>query len=260
MKTVVKFLLFTAVFTLSFVNPASAEKKHQIIAGAGPSTQMVAKFVELLKNTHVGGKYTFFVPKKSDKHRGGLENAKKYIFGRTGRPLNNKERSQGFKELFLGKMPIVFVAGEDSGVQQLTIQQVCNLFTGKATNWKDVGGNNIEVAILSREPTESLFTELKKDIPCMQKVVKTKYIFKKDHEIVIAMDKTAFGRRAIGFGAQTSFSKKSILNVNNFSAGVPSGLVFLGENSNHPLLQEAKKLVKSEEWLKILKEMNLEKP
>jgi hypothetical protein len=50
------------------------------------------------------------------------------------------------------------------------------------------------------------------------------------------------------------------LNVNNFSAGVPSGLVFLGENSNHPLLQEAKKLVKSEEWLKILKEMNLEKP
>ncbi len=39
----------------------------------------------------------------------------------------------------------------DNPVDQLTIQQLSDIFTGKITNWRDVGGNDAPIILVSRE-------------------------------------------------------------------------------------------------------------
>ena len=248
------------ILNLLGVSDVSAGNKKQIVAGAGPSTKIVTLFMELLSKTGVGKEYQFTVPENSIKHAGGIRSTKKYIFGRTGRPLNDQEKSRGFEELILGKMPIAFVAGRENGVQWLKIDQICAIFTGKTNNWHDVGGNDHEVIIFSREPTEALLQVLKKELPCMRKLAKTRFIFKKDHHLVQALKTHKQGVFAISFGAEKNFSKEFILNVEGFSSGVDLGLVFRSVNRNHPLVQEAKELVQSGAWQKILLQNNLGLP
>lgn len=83
----------------------------QVVSGAGPPTKVVSLFIDLLAKTNAGKAYRFIVHQHSIKHIGGIRSTQKYIFGRTDRPLSEIEKAKGFEELFLAKMPIVFVAG-----------------------------------------------------------------------------------------------------------------------------------------------------
>ncbi|WP_433262253.1 substrate-binding domain-containing protein [Actinosynnema sp. CS-041913] len=40
----------------------------------------------------------------------------------------------------------------DAGVQDLTVDQIRTLYEGGTTNWREVGGNDLPVAVISREP------------------------------------------------------------------------------------------------------------
>ena len=238
-----------------WANPVHADT--QIIAGAGPSTKIVASFVKLLAKTEAGGKYQFKVPIKSTKHAGGIKNTKKYIFGRTGRPLNKKEQQGDVEELFLAKMPIAFVAGAKIGMTKMTVDQVCGVFAGKIKNWKEIGGADHETILITREPREALFLALKRTLPCMRKVAKTRYKFKKDHQVIQAITVTPAGAYAIGFGAVRNFPKESLIQVDGFNSGVNLGLVFKKKNQGHPLVDAANRLVRSKEWLEILNQLGL---
>ena len=41
------------------------------------------------------------------------------------------------------------VVAHPNPVSQLTIDQLSDIFTGKIKNWKEVGGNNLQIVILS---------------------------------------------------------------------------------------------------------------
>ena len=43
------------------------------------------------------------------------------------------------------------MAHPSNPVSRLTIDQLSDIFTGKIKNWKEVGGNNLQIVILSRE-------------------------------------------------------------------------------------------------------------
>jgi phosphate transport system substrate-binding protein len=43
------------------------------------------------------------------------------------------------------------VVHPDNPVSELTIDELSDIFTGKITNWKELGGNNLPIVILSRE-------------------------------------------------------------------------------------------------------------
>lgn len=46
----------------------------------------------------------------------------------------------------------VVLNGKVTGVSDLTSQQLVNIYTGKTTNWKDVGGPNLGIVTVSRSP------------------------------------------------------------------------------------------------------------
>ena len=42
------------------------------------------------------------------------------------------------------------IVNKDAGVKSLTTQQLIDIFTGKVTNWKQVGGNDVKIVLVSR--------------------------------------------------------------------------------------------------------------
>ncbi len=257
LRIITTFIFFTVTFCL--VQVATSEQTKQIVAGAGPSTQIVTKFIGQLSATDSGKTYKFIVPRNSEKHAGGIKNVLNtpHIFGRTGRPLNEKERSKGIDEIFVAKMPIVFVVGKEAGIKELSISQVCGIFSGEIKNWKDVGGADHRIKVFSREPTEALFLTLKNMLPCMKNVTGTAFIYRKEPLLLRALRNPRSGGYAIGFGAYLYFPEEYIVKIDKFDVGVNMGLVYNEINDNHPLVKEAKKLAKGDSWKKFVVQENL---
>ena len=46
---------------------------------------------------------------------------------------------------------IAIIVNKDSKVEDLTVDQLKQMFTGEITNWKDVGGNDAEIVLIGRE-------------------------------------------------------------------------------------------------------------
>ena len=42
------------------------------------------------------------------------------------------------------------IVNKDVGVKDLTKQQLIDIFTGKTTNWKDVGGPDEDIVLVTR--------------------------------------------------------------------------------------------------------------
>jgi phosphate transport system substrate-binding protein len=55
------------------------------------------------------------------------------------------------KEFKVGLDGLAVVVNVANPVEKLTIDQLADIFTGKITNWKDVGGVNAPIVLLSRE-------------------------------------------------------------------------------------------------------------
>ncbi len=64
--------------------------------------------------------------------------------------LQESLKSQGLVEHKLAGIPFVFVANPSVTVDNLTQQQYVDIFTGKITNWKDVGGKDQAITIIHR--------------------------------------------------------------------------------------------------------------
>ena len=71
--------------------------------------------------------------------------------GLASRALKDEEKSQGLKETVLAYDGIAVIVNPENGVDGLTIEQIADIYTGKVTNWKDVGGSDAEIVLIGRE-------------------------------------------------------------------------------------------------------------
>ncbi len=63
----------------------------------------------------------------------------------------------------IGRDALVFIVNEDNPVQSLTQQQLRDIYAGKITNWKDVGGKDQEIVAFQRRAdsgSQTLFQKL----------------------------------------------------------------------------------------------------
>ena len=255
-----KFLLkILTVVAVGFVFATMATASETIvIAGAGPSTKIVQKFFQELSDRSVAEGYTFEVPPKSVKHAGGIRASNVNLFGRTGRPLNEKEIAMNKGEIFLARVPIAFVAGSDVGVEKLTIQQLHDIYSKKTTNWKQVGGIDKKIVLAGREPTEALYSVLKADYPFFADA-RFDMTVTKDH-LLVAFLGTPEGKNAVGFGAKPNLENLHIITIDDFASGVSLGLVYDLKNKDAKLVGTAGKFARSKAWARILEQDGLLPP
>ena len=55
------------------------------------------------------------------------------------------------KETIIAYDGIVVVTHPSNKVKDLTMEQVKQIFTGEVTNWKELGGDDMEIVVVSRE-------------------------------------------------------------------------------------------------------------
>ena len=74
---------------------------------------------------------------------------------RVGRPLKEAERSKGYVYVSLGRDAIEFVGGADVSVPGISSSQVMDIYNGKITDWRELGGRPGPIRAIGREVTDA---------------------------------------------------------------------------------------------------------
>ncbi|MFB5088388.1 phosphate ABC transporter substrate-binding protein [Psychrobacillus sp. PGGUH221] len=71
--------------------------------------------------------------------------------GMSSRDLKEEEKANGLNEVVIAYDGIVVVTHPSNKVKDLTMEQIKQIFTGEVTNWNELGGNDMEIVVVSRE-------------------------------------------------------------------------------------------------------------
>ena len=83
--------------------------------------------------------------------------------GLASRTLKPEEESQGAQAHIVALDGVAIVVNPENTVEDLTVDQIAQIFKGEITNWKDLGGADEEIAVYGREAgsgTRGAFEEL----------------------------------------------------------------------------------------------------
>lgn len=86
-------------------------------------------------------------------------------FAGISRPVEEKERSLNLRFFIIGYDAIGVVAHKDNPVTNLSMEQVKSIFSGKITNWSEVGGKDAPIEVVveilgAKRATQIVFTEI----------------------------------------------------------------------------------------------------
>ncbi|MBY6023407.1 phosphate ABC transporter substrate-binding protein [Bacillus sp. CBEL-1] len=83
----------------------------------------------------------------------GITNATSGVseVGMSSRDLKEEEKATGLKEHIIAYDGIVVITHPTNKVKNLSMEQVKKIFTGEITNWKELGGDDMEIVVVSRE-------------------------------------------------------------------------------------------------------------
>ncbi|MDO4544003.1 MAG: phosphate ABC transporter substrate-binding protein [Clostridia bacterium] len=71
--------------------------------------------------------------------------------GLSSRELKAEELAKGLKATVLAYDGIAIIVNPENGVENLTMQQLADMYTGKITNWSEVGGADGAIVLIGRE-------------------------------------------------------------------------------------------------------------
>ena len=83
--------------------------------------------------------------------------------GLSSRALKDEEKESGAVENIVALDGVAIVVNPANGVEDLTVEQIAQIFTGEITNWSEVGGTDGEIAVFGREAgsgTRGAFEEI----------------------------------------------------------------------------------------------------
>lgn len=136
------------------------------------------------------------------------------------RPIKAAERAACIKEF--GKNPREYKVALDglsvyvsasNPLNELSVDQLKDIFTGKAKNWKDLGGSDSPVTVYSRENSSGTYEFFKEHILKGQDFVSTAQTMPGTAALLQAVEKDAkgigYGGAAYGHGAKALKIKKT---------------------------------------------------
>lgn len=71
--------------------------------------------------------------------------------GLSSRKLKDEEKAQGLSETVLAYDGIAVIVHPENPVSDLNLEQIADIYTGKITNWSEVGGADAEIVLIGRE-------------------------------------------------------------------------------------------------------------
>jgi len=78
--------------------------------------------------------------------------------------LKLMESGKEFKEVVFAKDAVSIVVNPANKISQLTKEQLAGIFSGKITNWKEVGGDDMAIVVYSRESSSGTYEFVKEHV------------------------------------------------------------------------------------------------
>jgi phosphate transport system substrate-binding protein len=117
---------------------------------------------------------------------------------------------------------IVPAVNPKNKVTNLTTDQLRDIYMGKITNWKEVGGDDKEIVVISRDTSSGTFEAWKEMVMKDEKVVQSALTVPSNGAIVQTISKTDGAIGYVGYGYLTKDIKA--VSVNGISANVETTL------------------------------------
>ena len=159
MNTIITCLLLASLWTGTV-----QAQETLMVTGTGENQEVVRELAKQFTALHPG--VTVEVP-DSIGSGGGIKALKKgkTDLARTGRPLKDSEK-EGLVEFLFGRTPVVFATNPTvTKVDNLTTAQILAIYSGKITNWQEVGGPAAKIYPISRETGDSARMVLEASMP-----------------------------------------------------------------------------------------------
>jgi phosphate transport system substrate-binding protein len=122
-----------------------------------------------------------------------------------------QEAGKAFKEVIIAYDALAVVVNPSNPVSQLTREQLEGIFTGKITNWKEVGGPDMKIVAYSRETSSGTYEFFKEHVLNKKNFASTALLMPATGAIIQSVSQT---KGAIGYvGLAYLESKVKALNV-----------------------------------------------
>jgi phosphate transport system substrate-binding protein len=143
----------------------------------------------------------------------------KAVLGRVARGLSDAEIASGIVYEPMARLPSAFFVHPGTGITAVTSDQLIGIYSGRITNWKELGGADQRIRVVRREDTDSTLIVLRASMPGWRDLVltdKSKTATSTQEAIETVREVTG----AIGFGP--------------YSKPLNEGLAVLRVDGRHP--------------------------
>ncbi len=110
--------------------------------------------------------------------------------------MKMQDAGKAFKEIIVANDALAVVVNPTNKIEQLTREQLEGIFTGKITNWKDVGGDDLKIVIYSRETSSGTYEFFKEHVLNKKNFAPTALLMPATGAIVQSVSQT---KGAIGY-------------------------------------------------------------
>jgi phosphate transport system substrate-binding protein len=160
------------------------------------------------------------------------------VIARVARELNERESAFGLSWVPFASVQIVFYVHKDVGIQNLSVDQICQIYSGQITNWQAVGGKDLPIRVVTREEGDSALDTVEESLPCFDEIditPRSKTVFDEATSVETVRDKPgAIGFGSFGFAANRGVTVLALDGKNPLDEAYPCALtlamVFKEEN------------------------------
>jgi len=184
-----QIIAVTAMLAVATASAASAETVK--IAGSGGLIAMVTELGKAYMKKNPGE--TIDVNQKSLGREGGIMAIKKgSIDIAMLASIDEKDKSLPLNLTELAILPVLFAVHPSVTVKALSGQQLCDIYSGKITNWSQVGGGNAPIVVLTRPENESAKIGARSGLACFKSLTEaaTAISLAKSGDMTSALAKT----------------------------------------------------------------------
>lgn len=157
-----------AVTTMLIVATASVAAAETVkIAGSGGLIAMVSELGKAYMKKNPGD--TIEVNQKSLGREGGIMAINKGTIDIAMlASIESKDRSLPLNLTDFAILPVLFAVHPSVTVKALSGQQICDIYSGKITNWSQVGGASAPITVLTRPENESAKIGARTGLACFR--------------------------------------------------------------------------------------------
>jgi phosphate transport system substrate-binding protein len=138
-----------ATFVLSIIPGLLSAQEEILVGGAAAMVPFMQELATAHQVKHPADRFGFVT--ESLGSTGGIKatEAGRIAIGLTARPLHAGESKKLVYRL-IGRTPLIVGVHRDVTVNSLTESQICDIFAGRIRSWKEVGGDQSQIVVLTR--------------------------------------------------------------------------------------------------------------